>query len=166
MQIKKLKIEIAIIILLWISITVSVIFNPHFSLQFILGILGAVTATVSLRYYNKFTTVIVVLILAFLSFGLIVVSTVFDVMFGSVRIIPFLLLLMLSLVRYHELKELFTGNDKAVENLSENSNVDFFRKQFKNLSLKQIQSKLDNENIVPDAKIALKELLEEKLTNN
>ncbi|WP_297333472.1 hypothetical protein, partial [Flavobacterium sp.] len=155
-----------VIILLCISITFSVIFNPHYSLQFILGILGAVTATVSLGYYNKFTAVIVVLILAFLSFGLIVVSTVFDVMFGSVRIIPFLLLLMLSLVRYHELKELFTGNDKAVENLSENSNVDFFRKQFKNLSLKEIQSKLDNENIVPDAKIVLKELLEEKRTNN
>ncbi|MBY8962747.1 hypothetical protein KJK34_08290 [Flavobacterium sp. D11R37] len=166
MQIKRLKIEIALIILLWISITFSVIFNPHYSLQFILGILGAVTATVSLRYYNKFTIVIVVLILALLSFGLIVVSTVFDIMFGSVSIIPFLLLLMLLLVRYHELKELFTGNDKAVENLSENSNVDFFRKQFKNLSLKQIQSKLDNENIVPDAKIALKELLEEKQTNN
>lgn len=146
MQIKRLKIEIAIIILLWISITFSVIFNPHYSLQFILGILGAVTATVSLGYYNKFTTVIVVLILAFLSFGLIVVSTVLDVMFGSVRIIPFLLLLMLSLVRYHELKELFTGDDKAVENLSENSNVDFLRKQFKNPSLKEIQSKLDNEN--------------------
>jgi hypothetical protein len=163
MQIKNLKPEIAVIILLWISITASVIFNPDFSIQFLLAMVGTMAATVALKYQSKLATAILTFVLGLSTIGLIVPSTVFEIAFGPVKLIPLFLFLLLLSMRYHVLKGMLMDRDAHIESLPR-SNIAFFKKQFESLSFKEIQSRLDNENIVPDAKTALMELLEEKRT--
>ncbi len=162
---KKLKTEIIIIFILWLSIISSLCLNYLFDIFFIFGIIGLTTVTLTFKKYYEISLSSLILILLFSMFNIIKFNLAFGLNFGLISIPSFLLLLILIYKRQNEISDIkdkwFEEDIEEVEN-GKIKKTEFFKNQFKNLSESELDRKLNNEKLTDEAKNAVIELLEAK----
>jgi predicted membrane protein len=159
---KKFTTELIIICILWLSIILTLCFNYYFDIFLIIGIIGLTIVTMTNKKYVEIslTTLIIILILG--TFKLVKFSLAFRLNFGIISIPDFILLLVLIYKKRNEILDLkekwFSENDEEIEK-QKNRKIDFFKKQFKNLSEAELNRKLSEEKLTEEAKNAAIELL-------
>lgn len=163
----KLKTEIIIILLLWLSVILSLYLNYKFDIFFIFGIIGLSIVTFTYKKYYENSLAILFLILLFSSFNLIKFSAAFYVNFGIISISNFILLIILVYKRRNEILDLkdkwFTETVEEIEN-GKITRTEFFKREFKNLSETELNRKLNEEALTDEAKNAVIEILKLKNT--
>ncbi|WP_026977808.1 hypothetical protein [Flavobacterium tegetincola] len=158
----KFTIEIVIIFILWSSVILSLYLNYKFDLFFIFGILSLLLVTITTKKYPEFSLASLIVILLCATFNLIKFSLAFGLNLGVISITNFILLVVLFYKRRSQILDLkenfFDENEKEIENVNTRK-VNFFRRQFKNLSKTELKRKLSEDKLTEEAKQAITELL-------
>jgi len=139
--------------------------NPNFNVQFIFGIVGLLLVTVTYKKFPEFSFGIFALLLLLSIFNVVTFSYAFGVNFGIFSIPSILLFAVLfftQMEKFFELKRNWSGNDDEDLENKLNSKIQIYKNQFQNLSEGELHRKLENDQLVEDAKIAVVELLHEK----
>lgn len=160
------KTIVIIVIILWISVVISIVRNPQFGIQFIFGTISLLSASTALLLKKRDLCIGIVTFALFLStFNAILFSEAFRVSIGFISLIPFLLLLLLIFSNFTELIDLkekwFSPEPIEVEKAQENK-IAFYKREFQNLSSEELIRRGNDEKIVEEAKIAIKQLLKER----
>src|SRR5258705_4238113 len=101
---RKITTEIVIVILLWILVISSMIYNPQFRVQFIFGIISLTFVSMALLFGNKDLGLgILTFALILSTFNAIKFSEAFEARIGFVMLIPFILLIILIFSKLREL---------------------------------------------------------------
>lgn len=162
---KILKTELIIIAILWLSIIASLYFNYKFDFFFILAIIGLSVSTVTYKKQYEISLSVLFFLLLFSVFNIAKFSLAFGLNFGVISIPSFLIFIVICYKRRNELLNLktkwFAENNEEIEN-HKDSRVEFFKKQFKKLSIENLESKLRNEKLTDEAQKAISELLKSK----
>ncbi|RKS96132.1 hypothetical protein [Chryseobacterium defluvii] len=160
---KKLKIEIIAMILLWIHIAVSLIVNPsNFNPLFSIGIMGLLLSSLLYLKFKDYSLIILLVILFLGSFNLIQFSTFFKINISFLNLPIGILFVLVLYRRYYELKESFLDKTHEEKKEDRNRKIQFFKNKFQNLSIEELENNLNNNHLVDEAKIATKTLLKEK----
>jgi len=159
---KKLKIEKIIIFILWLSVILSLYLNYKFDIFLIFGIIGLSIITLTYKKYHEISLATLILILFFSTFNLIKFSLAFGLNFGFISIPNFILLIILAYKRRNQILDLyekwFAENVEEIES-GKIRKIEYFKKQFKNLSDTELNRKLSEEKLTDEAKNAVIELL-------
>jgi hypothetical protein len=163
---RKITTEIVIVILLWIFVISSMIYNPRFGVQFIFGIISLTSVSIALLFGNKDLGLgILTFALILSTFNAIKFSEAFEARIGFVMLIPFILLVILIFSRLRELMNLrekwFGAEPAEVEKAKENR-VDFFKREFQNLSSEELIRRGKNDKLVDEARMAVDQILNER----
>lgn len=161
--------EFIIIVMLWVSVLTSSIFNRNFSLSFIFGMVALVVVTLTFKKYKDASLGLLFFFLFLSVFYIINFSTVFGVSVGflgiSINVPSLALFLILSFRRvedFFRLKKDWLGQDDSEIADSKSNRIKMFKTEFKNLSNEELLKKLDNPSMVEDAKTATVEILKER----
>ena len=118
--------------------------------------------TITYKKYYDISLSGLLLILLFSTFNLIQFNLAFALNFGLISIRPFLLLIILTYKRRNQildLKEKWLSESEDEIEVQKNTRIEFFKKEFKNLSMKELNSKLTKVNLTDEAKVTIIELL-------
>ena len=168
---RKITTEIVIVILLWIYVISSMIYNPHFGVEFIFGIISLTFVSTALLLKKEDISLGILLFALILStFDVVKFSDAFSVSIGFIHIISFILLLVLTFSRLRELlhlKEKWLGDEPTeIEKVQENK-IAFFKREFQNLSSEELIRRGNNDKLVEEARMAIEKLLNEmEITTN
>jgi predicted membrane protein len=170
---KKLKTEIVIICILWLSIISSLCLNYKFDIFFIFGIIGLSIVTLTFKKHYEISLSSLVLILIFSTFNLVKFNLTFNINFGLgsipnlISIPNFILLMILVYNRRNEILDLkqkwFTETEEEKES-GKNAKIEFFKREFKNLSELELNRKLTEDKLTEEAKNAVNELIKLRKT--
>ena len=156
------RIEQLIIILLWLNIFASLYFNHSFNAPFIFGIIGLSIVTVTYKKFYSISLAVLLFILLLSIFNVIQFSLAFGFNFGIISIPSIILLSLLVFKRMDEILHIknkwFDEDPSEIENRKSNK-VAFFKNQFKDLPVNELERKLANESLNDEAKEAINELL-------
>lgn len=163
---RKITTKIVIVIILWTYVISSMIYNPHFGIQFIFGIISLTFVSTALLLGKKDLSLgILTFALILSTFNAVKFSDAFEAHIGFVSLIPFILLLVLIFSNLSELMNLkekwLAENDDEIES-GKIRKTEFFKREFKNLSQTELNRKLTDEKLTDEAKNAIVELLELK----
>ena len=163
---RKNNAEIIIASILWIFFTTSMIYNPHFRIQSIFGIISLTFISTALIFKkNDLSLGVLVFSLALSTFDVIKFGNAFDARIGVFHLFPLILLLFLIFSRFGELISLkekwIDENPEELEKIKENK-VAIFKREFQNLSSEELIRRENNNNLVGEAKIAISQILKER----
>jgi hypothetical protein len=159
---RKIKIEIIVVAILWINVIYSIVTNHYVANDFWLGIIGLIIATLCLQKFQKFASYFLMLLLLLSIAQLIAFSsTIYLIgMFGvGVNILSLILFSILVYKRKNMINEFL---EKDSEEIQENTKINLFKKEFQKLSDSELENKINNDQLVKDAKDAIIELLNER----
>lgn len=160
---RKIKIEIITIILLWIHIIISIVVNPsNFNPLFSIGIAGLLLSSLLYLKYKDYSLIILLVILFLGTFDFIHFSTFFNIHINYLNLPIGILFILVFYKRYYELRENFSGKTYEDRREDKNKQISFFKTKFQDLSVEELESNLNNKNMVDEAKAATKILLKEK----
>ncbi|WP_264565076.1 hypothetical protein [Flavobacterium sp. N3904] len=163
---RKITTEIVIVILLWIFVISSLIYNPQFGVQFIFGIVSLTFASAALLFGHKDLGLgILTFALILSTFNAIKFSEAFEAHIGFVMLIPLILLIILIFSRLRELinlREKWFGAEPAEVEKAQENRVNFFRREFQNLSSEELVRRGNNDKLVDEARIAIDQILNER----
>ena len=161
--------ELIILVILWVSVLTSLIFNRNFTLTFIFGVVALLIVTLTFKKYKDASLGLLFFFLFLSVFYIITFSTVFGLSVGFFGIsinIPSLALFSILLFRraedFFRLKKDWLGQDDSEIADSKLNRIKMFKTEFKNLSNEELLKKLDNPSMVEDAKTATLEILKER----
>jgi predicted membrane protein len=161
---KLLKTEQIIIIVLWLNIVASLYLNYSFNMPFIFGIIGLVIITVTYKKFYSISLAVLLFILLLSIFNVIPFSLAFGFNVGIISIPSVILFSVVVFKRKDEILVIkdkwFDEDPSETENRKANKIV-FFKNQFKDLSIKELERKLANESLTDEAKEAINELLKD-----
>jgi predicted membrane protein len=161
---KLLKTEQIIMIVLWLNIVASLYLNYSFNMPFIFGIIGLVIITVTYKKFYSISLAVLLFILLLSIFNVIRFSLAFGFNVGIISIPSVILFSVVVFKRKDEILVIkdkwFDEDPSETENRKANKIV-FFKKQFKDLSIKELERKLANESLTDEAKEAINELLKD-----
>ncbi len=160
----KLKAEHYIIILLWILVGVSFQMTYNYDFPFICGIIALTIATVTSKKFPEVSFTILFFTLFLSIFSIIKCYYSFKFTFIRMELLNLFLFVILIIKRFSYflyIKEKWLGTSpKEIEKIT-NNRVAFFKREFKNLSHKALEQKLNQEVLTEEAKLAIQELIEE-----
>jgi len=160
---RKIKIEIIILVILWITTIYSLI-NYEIGLNFKTGIVGLIISTSCIKIFPRFSSYFLMLLLLLSIVELITFSSTnfYILMFGvNFNILYSLFFAILIYKRRRMINEWISSDStETVEHV--NNRVLLFKKEFKNLPDKELENKRNNNVLVDDAKQAINELLKER----
>lgn len=163
---RKATIEILITILLWISIIISIIRNPHFGPQFIFGTIAVISVSAALLLKKRDLSLGILTFALFLSiFNVVKFSEAFGLSIGFISLIPFLLLLILIFSRFAELitlKEKWFGVEPTEVAKAQESRITLYKQKFQTLSSEELMRRRNNDKLVEEAKTAIDQILKER----
>lgn len=163
---RKATIEIIIVIILWVYVISSMIFNPHFGVQFIFGIISLTSVSTALVLRKEDLSLgILVFTLILSTFDVVRFSDAFSVSIGFIRLIPFVLLLVLIVTRLRELlnlKDEWFGDEPIEIEKAQENKIAFFKREFQNLSSEELSRRGNSDKLVEEARIAIDQLLKER----
>lgn len=164
------KVEIIITAILWISAAISIYFNNIMDIRFLFGIITLATVTVFL-FIKKYNYSLIILFFSLLlaTFDVLLFNLAFGMHFGVINVIPFVLLIVLTLFRKDEFLDFAEEwldlnqdeNDKAKE-----GKIDYFKQKFQDFSTRELIHRLENIELVAEAKIAIEIILSERDMTN
>ena len=163
---RKNKTEILIVTILWIFLITSVIYNPNLRIQSIFGIISLVIISTSLALKKRDISLgILVFTLILSTFDVIKFGNAFDARIGIFHLLPLVLLSVLIFSRLGELislREKWFGEEPAeLEKVKENK-IAIFKREFQNQSSEELISRVNNYQLVDEAKIAINQILNER----
>lgn len=163
---KKIKIEVFIISILWITTIISLILGDYINIFFTIGIVGLSLITLSIKKFYSYSSYALMLLLLFSVFKLVQFSSItLNVGFFGLQLNA-LSLILLSILLYK--KRIIVSNwfrkEDSEEEKKDNYNrkVIFFKKEFQILSNLELVNKLENEVLVNEAIQAINIILEER----
>ncbi|MGH2665341.1 hypothetical protein [Flavobacterium sp.] len=159
----RIKVEFVVILFLSIYAISSFFSIQYISLPFAIGIAGLLISVFLVYRFYKYSFYFLSLLLIFAIPNLVTFSqTKFYAGIGSfgINIIPTLLLFYLCVKRRKVIAELFTDHDEIEKVESRNRKILMFKNEFKSYSQDEIRRKLQNDDLVDEAKSALNELLD------
>ena len=166
MLLNKIKIELIIISLLWISVIFSFYQVNSYDITFIFGIIGLLIVSVTYKKFRDFSFSLLLLFLFFSIFNLInfnySLKAYIDFFGLQIHVIPFLFFIILLYKKIDKVFQLkYKWLDDDIEEIEKNKNrrIELFKNQFNNLSVEELKRKLDSDILVDEAKIAIQELL-------
>lgn len=163
---RKATTEIVIVIILWVSIIISIVRNPHFGIQFIFGTIAVISVSTALLFRKKDLSLGILTFVLFLSiFNAVKFNEAFGLSFGFISLIPFLLLLILIFSRFSELmnlKEKWFGVEPTEVGKEQENRIALYKREFQNLSSEELIRILNNDKLVEEAKIAIDQILKER----
>jgi hypothetical protein len=168
--VKLFKVEQIIIILLWISILGSLCLKFSFNAPFILGIVGLSIVTITYKKFYNLSIITLFFILLFSIFNLIQFSSAFGLhleLFGMpISVTSVTLFFLLAFIQRKEISDVkhnwLKEDPSEIENRKSNK-IAFFKNQFKDLPIKELERKLAHESLTDEAKQAIAELLKDTL---
>jgi hypothetical protein len=164
-KMRLIKAEYIVIIILSIYAISSFLITPYTGLSFRIGIVGLIISIFLTYKFYKYSFYLLALLLALAIPNIVAFSQQrFYIGSGNVSInfIPTILLIYLCIKR----RIIFSNSsaiDESEKNESRKRRVKIFKNEFQNLSNEEIQIRLQNNQLVEEAKIALNELLENKV---
>ncbi|OIQ21455.1 MAG: hypothetical protein BM557_04175 [Flavobacterium sp. MedPE-SWcel] len=164
-MVKNKVLEIVIICLLWVSVILSFVLILDYDIQFAVGILGLLIVSLTLKKYYKLSIQLLLLLLLLSVFEIVKFSIAFGVKFGSVNLISMFLLGMIIVKRLDVIRAVMRSSSIERGNNEKErrrSSVEFFKRQFSNLSVQKLEGKLRDDDLVEEAKQAVELLLNEK----
>ena len=162
----KKTVEIIIVTILWIYVIISMIYNPHFRIQSLFGIISLtfVSTAIALKK-DDLSLGVLVFSLTLSTFDAIKYGDAFDVRIGIFHLFPLILLFVLIFTKFGELMSLkekwFRDEPKEMEKAKENK-IALFIREFKNLSSEELIKRENTNNLVEEAKIAISQILKER----
>ena len=157
--------EIVIICFLWLSVILSFILNLDYDLPFAFGILSLLIVSITLGKYYKLSLQLLLLLLLLSMFNVVKFSIAFGVKFGSLNLISTFLLAIIIVKRFDVIRAVMGSSSIEKSNNEEErrrSSVEFFKRQFSNLSVQKLEEKFRDDDLVEEAKQAVELLLNEK----
>ncbi|MFC7772389.1 hypothetical protein [Flavobacterium sp. GCM10027622] len=167
---KDIKTEIILIAILWINVISSLCLNLELNIYFIFGIIGLSLATITYRKYYDNSLAILITILLFSTFNLLKFTLIFNLSIGLLKYIEIsitdsLYLILLVYKRRNEvihLKEKWFAPSVEEIEIGKNTRIEFFKREFKNLSEDELNRKLNQEYLTEEARKAVLEVLQMK----
>lgn len=158
---KSKKLEFIIITILWIIVFHSFVICSDYDVFFVLGIISLLfTSTIYL--IDKKQVFKLLLAILFLSiFNLFQFS--YAIKIDPINFISILLVSILVYKRKMEFIDLFFLKINKTDQITNQRNrVDFFKREFKNLSISELENRKNDHILVLEAQIAIEELIKEK----
>ncbi|OYU83256.1 MAG: hypothetical protein CFE24_12065 [Flavobacterium sp. BFFFF2] len=163
---KKIAPELIVIGALWICAVTSGYHDTFIGDRFLLGIIGLVVSTILLIRYTLLVLYLLLLLLL-LSFVEIIAFSNTNYYFGfngfKVNLISTSLLIYLCFKRRNVIRQWYadrnSSNDVAA---TENRKMALFKREFENESTYELEKRLEKGNLVPEARTALTEILNDR----
>ncbi|MDR6405201.1 MULTISPECIES: hypothetical protein [Chryseobacterium] len=159
---KSIKIEIIVMILLWISVIASVNINQDFNPLFLCGVIGLFLSSVLYIKFKDYSLIILLVLLFLGSLNFIQLFTFIRINFIKLNLPITILFALVLYKRYNELKDNFSGKTNHDRKEERNKKIIYFKEKFQNLSIEELEYNLENEHLTDEAKIASNILLNEK----
>ena len=163
---RKITLELIIVFFLWANVIASLITIRTFDARFTLGgILLAIVTILLVLEKKKSGLLLLIFILLIGTFNGISFNYALGITLGGLNLIP--ICLLFGLIRYRRLELLdlvddwFSSNSEEMEEVALNK-VGFFKREFGSLSSEELIGKLNNENLVAEARIAINQILRER----
>jgi hypothetical protein len=165
-KMRKKKTEILIVTILWIFLIISIIYNPNLRIQSYFGIISLTIVSIALALKKRDMSLgILVFILTLSTFDFIKFGNAFDARIGIFHLLPLVLLLVLIITRLGELmslKEKWFGEEPEELEKAKENKIAIFKREFQNLSSEELIRRENNYKLVDEAKIAIKQILDER----
>lgn len=161
----KIKTEVVVLVLLWLSILLSLVFKTVVDTGFLMAIIGLTITTIMIKKYSLVSLVLLLLLLFLSVFNIVTFSLSFGLYFMGINIIGLLLLIVLAFGKRDGLinvkNEWFEkGKKQIVEEV--NSEIEFFKDKFNGLSTDNLKNKLNEDDLVLSARKAILAILNER----
>lgn len=161
----KIKTEVVVLVLLWLSILLSLVFKAVVDIGFLIAIIGLTISTIMIKKYSLVSLMLLLLLLFLSVFNIVTFSLFFGVSFMGINVIELLLLVVLAFGKRDVLidvkNEWFDKDERQmVEEV--NSEIEFFKDKFQGLSTDNLKNKLNEEDLVLSARKAILDILNER----